>query len=421
MKLRKDIVGIILSFSLVGAVATGVDAASYKGVMERQSKQEIQIQKKIASEFVSKDDQQRLEQDLIEIKDNKNKKTRRQLDEMMSKEDSFLVEVDERIEKKETEVAQNEQTKLASQFKKLEEESQEKYIVETDLIKVKDLDNEFKELQTPKKVKPVRSLATKIENLSEQMKGNQTVLTGLVNDLKKENSVSEKLEKNRFVSEQDKKMLATKQTENKKFFDNANNIETVKECKEASQAFNKEVETKKSEIEKDFTASEEKAKKLVTSSDKLLLEGNLEADEKKKLEDQSKKTKDALALTKYESGDLTKYYGEHQETYDDLSKKSEDRKKETERKAKEDEKKREVTEVETIKDDSEVISDNEQAGGVIPTGGGWNRPPDGYVFLKVDSGLTYRQVKNPTHYLIISEADGQKFEPGHGNGSAKQR
>jgi hypothetical protein len=52
--------------------------------------------------------------------------------------------------------------------------------------------------------------------------------------------------------------------------------------------------------------------------------------------------------------------------------------------------------------------------------GDWHQAPAGYKYLKVESGKTYGQVKNPGNFSLITEAEAANYSPGHGNGSAKQ-
>lgn len=101
MRLRRDLLGIVLSFLTVGTFATSVDADAYQELYNQQDRQEETIKETMASEFTTEDDHQELQDYLDQIAEAEKSETKTSLQSLINKEKDFLASVKERNSDKE--------------------------------------------------------------------------------------------------------------------------------------------------------------------------------------------------------------------------------------------------------------------------------------------------------------------------------
>ncbi|WP_122646383.1 hypothetical protein [Enterococcus mediterraneensis] len=419
MKLRRELLGIILAFSATGIVATTTNAQAYQTTYEQQNKQEVKIKKLLDSEFISEADQKQLKQEMATIDKAEKSATRRTLRAKIDQEKKYIAAAQKNIVANEAQAAQDELAQLTNDLKVIETKSQEAFILDDDVQQVEELKEELTALTSSKKVQPIRELATEVDELATEMEDNQSQLIALSKDLKKLNQTSEELTKKDYLTSEDKKLLEKDQKENAKYFDDAVELAAIESRKSDSQDLVDLLQSKQEESEKDFKENKKDATKIIQSTKTLLSSGNLTSEEKDELNKASKTLNASLALKDYEPGDLAADYQALQEKYDDYSDNSKQRIAEAKKKAEQAEKAAAEKAAEAAKQQASQANNSSTAG--KPTlSGGWYQAPDGYKFLKVSSGKTYGQVKNPNNFSLITVAEAANYSPGHGNGSAKQ-
>lgn len=419
MKLRRELLGIILAFSATGIVATTTNAQAYQTTYEQQNKQEVKIKKLLDSEFISEADQKQLKQEMATIDKAEKMATRRSLRAKIDQEKKYIAAAQKNIVANEAQAAQDELAQLTNDLKVIETKSQEAFILEDDVQQVEELKEELTALTSSKKVQPIRELATEVDELATEMEDNQSQLIALSKDLKKLNQTSEELTKKDYLTSEDKKSLEKDQKENAKYFDDAVELAAIESRKSDSQDLVDLLQSKQEESEKDFKENKQDATKIIQSTKTLLSSGNLTSEEKDELNKASKTLNASLALKDYEPGDLAADYQALQEKYDDYSDNSKQRIAEAKKKAEQAEKAAAEKAAEAAKQQASQANNSSTAG--EPTlSGGWYQAPDGYKFLKVSSGKTYGQVKNPNNFSLITVVEAANYSPGHGNGSAKQ-
>ncbi|WP_313466803.1 hypothetical protein [Carnobacterium sp.] len=424
--MKRSLLGIILAFSTAGVIATNVDAKAYQDIYEQQDQQEIQIKEVLASEFISADDHKLLKQGLERIEKAEQKETRRSLRSMMAEEEKHLSEVQKHLNSKEAQVAKSEFTQLMKDLKSLEKKSQEPFIVAEDSKQIEELKKELTNLSAAQKVQPIRILSSELSNLSTQMSDNQSLLIDSIDELKELNKLAEDLSKKKYLLTSDKEALKNDEKENAKYFEDADNFELVKSRKSDSKELIERLQTKQEETEHDFQENESQTNELIQSTSSLLSEGDLTSEEKDKLNGASQTLSNSLKMDNYEPGDLAKNYETLQTKYDEFLGNSNQRISEAKKKAEQEaaektaREKEEAAKQQTAQQASSASSPSSGSTSSPTLSGEWYQAPSGYKFLKVSSGKTYGQVKNPNNFSLITATEAANYSPGHGNGSAKQ-
>lgn len=430
MKLRRDLIGIALTFLTAGTIATNANAQAYQEVYEEHQVQETQIKKVFESEFISNDDRERLLTGIDRINKAQEQSNRRNIREMLAEEESQLAEVKQHLVANEARVAQSESDKLAEKLKNLEEKSKEPFVLDEDVQQIKEFNDRLVALTQTKKVDPVRAVADEVALFTTKMNLNQSSLIELVEELKGFNQSSAELLKKKYLSKDEKQLLTQDQKVNTLFFEDADNMTHVKEQKEASQKLIESLQQKQAAIQKDFDTNETQVKELVKSVDALLAQGDLISEEKESLTKEKDILNQALKMIDYQPGDLGEKYTLSNKTYHDARKKSDGRIAEAKKKAEEEAAKkaaqekalREAAAEEAARQQAAAQSQasNHASPPAATVSGGWHQAPAGYKYLKVESGLTYGQVKNPNNFSLITVEEAANYRSGHGNGSAKQ-
>lgn len=416
MSIKKKLVGIVLSFAAVGGIATNTYEASYQKIYDEHETNKTEMLKIMGSEFISDSDKSMLENQLTRFADVKDSDVKSKLTDLIELEQENIETVQQAIVKNEATVAKKEINVLQTELDKLTSKSEEPFILKEDALLIDKLQQEIKMLDTSVKVKPVREIAQEVDDLSIQLIDNQKQAKSSVEELKEFNKKLEDLSKHEYVLVPDKKLIKETQKENAELFDHVDDLQVVKDRQKESNQLVEKITTKIKDSEFDFKEHGPKVKELINLSNKLLSEGQLEDSEQEQLNSYVTVIKDTLEKKGYNPGDLKKHYERIQPEYETLLKNSQKRLAEAAEKAAA-EAKRQAEE--TRKQEEEARKQAEQAAG--PTmNGDWYQAPAGFKYLKVTSGKTYGQVKNPNNFSLITEAEAANYSPGHGNGSAKQ-
>ncbi len=413
MKLKQTMLGIVLAFTSAGAVATSVNSDAYQEVYDKHNQQEILVKKALDSEFISTDDKEKLENDLKEFTEAKTSKTKKSLDRLIDDEKENLEKAQINLTETESKVAKKELTILQKDITAIQKKSKEKFVLNEDTKIAEDLKSEVAKITSVEKVKPIRLVATKADDLSKEMSENQTTTKKIVEELKGLNKQSDELVKKKYVNEGDKKSLEKDSKENSQFFKDADNLDTVKKRHEDSKKLVTDADTKQKETELDFKENETKSRDLLSSSEKLLAKGQLNESESIKLKDQVDQLKSSLELKDYQPGDLGSKYSTQKSEFDQQQKVSDQRIEESRKKA-------EAEAKEQAKKEAEAQKKADAESSEPTLVGEWYQAPPGKKFLKSQSGKTYGQVKNPGNFNLITIEEAANYSPGHGNGSAKQ-
>lgn len=185
--------------------------------------------------------------------------------------------------------------------------------------------------------------------------------------------------------------------------------------------------------EQDFKENEKIARELIKATNELLAKGDLNSDEKIELNQVRTALSDSLSLKNYRPGDLSNSYTTLKTNYDSSFKVSNERQAKAKQLAAEAAARKKAAELKAVKEAQEkaerqkaerqkeaqaqtVVNtpSNNDTPTAIPTSGGWHQAPSGYKFLKVESGKTYGQVKNPDNFSLITVAQAANYTPGHG-------
>jgi hypothetical protein len=406
VSIKKKLVGIVLSFAAVGGIATNTYEASYQKIYDEHETNKTEMLKIMESEFISDSDKSMLENQLTRFADVKDSDVKSKLTDLIELEQENIETVQQAIVKNEATVAKKEINVLQTELEKLTSKSEEPFILKEDALLIDKL----------QQVKPVREIAQEVDDLSIQLIDNQKQAKSSVEELKEFNKKLEDLSKHEYVLVPDKKLIKETQKENAELFDHVDDLQVVKDRQKESNQLVEKITTKIKDSEFDFKEHGPKVKELINLSNKLLSEGQLEDSEKEQLNSYVTVIKDTLEKKGYNPGDLKKHYERIQPEYETLLKNSQKRLAEAAEKAAA-EAKRQAEE--TRKQEEEARKQAEQAVG--PTmNGDWYQAPAGFKYLKVTSGKTYGQVKNPNNFSLITEAEAANYSPGHGNGSAKQ-
>jgi len=439
MKLKRIIIGIVLAFSATGVVAENNNAEAYQELYIQQDKQEQHIETLLRSEFISKEDSTLLQQKMTDMNEAEKKDNRRTLENLLAEEEKEIVNVNKRIVDNEEAAIKREQKQLSTELDTLEKKSQEAYIDTEDQQQLTVLENEAEKVVSTTDIVMIRSLSAKVNELSIQMTKNQTVIIEAVTKLKELNKASEALGKQKYLLSSDKEELKKDREENASFFEKADSLQKVTSRQDDSETLLAHIKTKQQASGKDFEMYEKKAKDLLQTTNALFSEGDLIADEKEQLNQASQALNDSLDLKEYQPGDLEKEVQLLQRDYDEFLGNSNKRKEEAKEKAKKEAaeqaaREKEAAEKAQIEAEKQAAREQEaaqvanqqgveQPANATPSStlvGEWHQAPAGYKYLKVDSGKTYGQVKNPGNFSLITDDEAANYTPGHGNGSAKQ-
>ena len=444
MRLKQRVTGIVLAFLTVGVVVTAEYESGYQHLYDTHKKQETTIKKALSSEFISLEDQQLLENDLSTFEEAKNSANKESLREIMSKEQKNIVKVEQNLLESEGEIAKEELVILTKEVEELEKKTKEPFILSADAKEVETLKKHTLRLTNVKQVEPIRELTQDLDELTAQMTTNQTKTIEVVDDLKGINKETKELVKHKYLLVSDKKILEEEQKDNASFFKNADDFKIVESRLLTSKKALESIKTKVENTEKDFQEFEQPIKELIKSANDLLNKGKLTKEEIADLKTQIKVINEALGFKNYQPGDLSEHQNSLKANYDKIKENSDKKiaeaKKKAEQEAKERAKKEEAARLKAEKEAAEQAkrdeitrqqaeaeaqrqaeaANNNQEPGSLSLVGDWYQAPPGYKFLKVESGLTYGQVKNPDNFSLISASEAANYRAGHGNGSAKQ-
>lgn len=423
-KVKRELAGIILAFSAAGIFATGADTQAYQAVAKQRDQQELKLDSALDSEFISAADQKLLNQKISAYDKVEDTATRRTLRKKITQDNQALSQVQEHLQKTEAAVAKKEYQQLAQAVAAVAKKGQEDFILADDTSQVQDLQDELSKLAEVETVQPIRTVAGQVSTLAAAMKTNQEELKSAVAELRKANETSAELAKKAYLSDSEKSELQKDQQENARFFEDAQELATVATRKTASQELITRLQDKQEAAEKDFK-NKGQADKLLASADTLLAANDLTADEKAKLTASRQALTASLELKDYTPGDVAANYTSLQSVYDNTVTSRNQRIEEAKKKAAAEAAEKAAQEKKAAEAAAKAAAEQAAASTTAvpaPTlAGEWYQAPAGYKFLKVESGLTYGQVKQPNNFSLITEAEAAaKYRPGHGNGSAKQ-
>ncbi|MBM7708640.1 hypothetical protein [Enterococcus lemanii] len=408
MRIRRELIGIVLAFSTAGIFATKANENAYQEIYTQQTKQVVRINETLKSEFISSEDSKLLTRELNNFELVEKKQNRKALNKLIETEKQHLSEVEERNLLAEAKTAQKEYSLLLKEFTTLEKKSEEAYVLLEDKQNIPDVKQEVNNLKSTDKVKPIRNLEKKIHNLFQGISIKQQQMISAIDELKDLNIESSALLSRKYVSKEDKNLLETDQNESSQFFENANDIEIVIKRRETSQKLINQISEKQEKIERDFTDNEDQSLALIDSVNTLLSTGELSTIEKETLKTTSLLLTNSLNLTEYQPGNLAINYQELKKNYDEYSNNSTKRLEEK------------AQQQAAAERQAALEAEKASGPGELRLVGDWYQAPAGYKFLKESSRLTYGQVKKPNNFRLITIEEAANYSPGHGNGSAKQ-
>lgn len=423
MRLKRDLLGIILAFMTTGAVATSADTNAYQELYQQHDRQEAKIDGLIDSEFVSTNEQKQLAQALKTVQAAEKTETRRSLKSKLANQQKLLSKVKKSAAEKEEQTAKKEYAALSKEVAALDKKRQENYILAEDAEDVTTLKNKLQEVAYSEKVQPIRELENAVVNEKIELEEHQTKLISLVDELKQINETSTELANKNRLRDQDKESLSKDRGENSRFFEDADDLELVESRKATSKSLIEQLQAKQERTEKDFAEYEGKANELITSIQSLLAAGELTQAEKDTLQSGAQVLSNTLEMQDYKPGDLQSDYQRLQSSYNQYLENSAQRAAEAQKKAQQEAAEQAAREAAAAKQAAEraqanAASSNPAAGSSQV--GGWHQAPAGHKYLKESSGLTYGQVKMPENFRLITIEEAAQYRPGHGNGSAKQ-
>lgn len=427
MKISKEILGVILAFSVSGIIATGADSHAYETVYQEQATQTQRMNQMLDSEFISTQDETLIQKELDTSKQAKKKDNRKSIRKQIEKTDQQVTKVQSRLDSREGDVANQEYTDLSYQVSTLSKKSQEQFVTVDDKKEINDLSSKVEALKSGKKVAPIRELSKETMELDTQLVTNQTELKQIVSHIKKANKESVELEKKPYLVVSLKDKLKEDQKQNELFIKQANDIDKTKERHVESLDLLTSVKDIQERSTQEFKSYESKAKDLDTKVKTLLSEGILDNDEKSSLEKEQTELNNYLDLKDYEPGKLKETFEALDVTYSSSLDNSNERKfeqeKEDREKREQEAKEQEAREKKAREEAAQQSREQSQQSSpkeATVTSDGWHQAPNGYKYLKVESGKTYGQVKNPDNFKLITAGEASSYSPGHGNGSAKQ-
>ena len=189
MKLKQTILSIAVTFLSVGAVTTTVDSSKYQQIEELQAKQEVKIKKAITSEFITPEERQILNTDMVNFRRAEKTESRKKLLDLIDKEKENIKAIEKNLVKTEAEMAKKELSELKNQYATLEVQSKEAFVFKDDKSKVVEIKKEIDKLpKNIKKVQPIRSISFKIGELSASIRKIQTEAKSATDKLKELNN-----------------------------------------------------------------------------------------------------------------------------------------------------------------------------------------------------------------------------------------
>ncbi|MEG3033713.1 MAG: hypothetical protein RR813_10995, partial [Enterococcus sp.] len=132
MKLKRDVLGVVLAFMSTGLVATGLNSDAYQTVYDTQAKQEQKVQQALNSEFITPPDKKELQQTVTTFAKVKTSENRSKLQEKIKQQEKLLHKVHLKLIKKEAKVAAQEYDTVTADLADLKEKSQEPFITDDD-------------------------------------------------------------------------------------------------------------------------------------------------------------------------------------------------------------------------------------------------------------------------------------------------
>lgn len=428
MKLRKELLGIVLAFSMTGIIATSVNANAYQDVYDEQEKQEQKINKLLQSVFISEDEQSTLEHELTSFDQMKDRENRQGLLDLIAQSEATLAKVEKNVSSAEANAVKTELSQIKTQLDALAKKSDEAFITKGDQTQINEITEKYQTVFGTSEITPVMSLANEVTTLAKAVERHQKELISLVDKLKEDNKATDTLLKKDYLSERDKKDLTQNKAVNQTFFEDADEKTAVEERQSDSAKLIENIRQKQEATAKEFKDYEFKAKSLIKETTLLLDDGDLTKDETKELTTAKTTLEDSLALKDYSPGTLKDDFAALDSQYDSAKTSSDkriaDKKKEAEAAAKaerEKQAKEQAEAAEQAKANEEANQANANQATPSPSlVGEWYQAPAGYKFLKVESGKTYGQVKIPENFTLITDSEAQSYSPGHGNGYAKQ-
>ncbi|MFW8052768.1 hypothetical protein [Vagococcus fluvialis] len=426
MTFKKQLLGVISSFLLVGTIVSASSESAYQSVYEAHEKEALRIEKAIDSEFITLTDKQDLSNKVSEFNQVKNYKTRAELKKIINSEKQQVAKVEEKLVEKEKKIASKEYDYLKIDIEDLEKKSKEAFVLGSDSDETAQLKKEIIRLTDIETVHSIRELSSQVSELDKKLANNQAKAKELVNQLTELNKTNNKLAKNEYLLASDKKELGNDLKKNSVYFKDADDL-TVLEARfsESSQVL-EVVQTNIKETEKDFKENEKDVKTLIGQVKTLVEEGDLTKEEIASIDKHMSSLIDRLDLKDYQAGDLKRHQAALRADYEDYGKLSKERiekaRKIAEKEAKEQQKREEEAQKKAAQEAQRQAQQNQNNQSVEqPTvNGEWTQAPSGHRYLKVESGKTYRQVKNPNNFQLITDEEAASYSPGHGNGSAKQ-
>lgn len=430
MKLRKELLGIVLAFSMTGIIATSANANAYQEIYDQQEKQEQKIKTLLESEFISADEQSILKNELSTFAQARNSQNRQGLLALIAQSEEQVSQVSQSVASMEANTIQTELGQVEIQIDTLVEKSDEAFISKADQDQIKDLVEKYQTVSDTKEITPVRALADEAKTLTEAVTDNQKELISLVDTLKADNESSDTLLKKPYLSDSEKKELNQNKADNQQFFEDADVKQAVVDRQEASSKLIETISQKQAATAKDFKSYEDKAKSLVNEIKSLLSNGDLSDEEKTELTSAKTQLEDSLVLKDYTPGNLKTGFTDLDDQYTNAKTSSDkriaDKKKAAEAAAeaeREKQEKEQAAQAKAAEEANQASSNQTGSNQSTPSPslvGEWYQAPDGYKFLKVESGKTYGQVKIPSNFTLITATEAQSYTPGRGNGYAKQ-
>lgn len=427
MKLRKELLGIVLAFSMTGIIATSVNANAYQDVYDQQEKQEQKINTLLQSEFISEEEQSTLEHELTSFDQVKDSENRQGLLDLIAQSEAALAKVEKSVSSAEANAVKTELSQVKTQLDALAKKSDEAFITKDDQTQINEITEKYQTVFGTSEITPVRSLANEVTTLAKAVESHQKELISLVDKLKEDNKATDTLLKKDYLSESDKKDLTQNKADNQTFFEDADEKQAVEARQSTSAKLIENISQRQEATAKEFKDYESKAKSLIKETTSLLDDGDLSEDETKELTTAKTTLEETLALKDYKPGDLKDDFSALDSQYDSAKTNSDkriaDKKKEAEAAAKaerEKQAKEQAAAAEQAKAEEANQASANQATPSPSLVGEWYQAPAGYKFLKAESGKTYGQVKIPSNFSLITVSEAQNYSPGHGNGYAKQ-
>lgn len=208
MKLKQTIFSIAVAFLSIGAVATSVDSSKYQEVEKLQVKQEKKMKKAISSEFIAPEDAEKLKGHMEQFNKQEQTESRKELLSIIDEEKADIKKIEKSLVKNEAETAKKELSTLKNDFETLDVQSSEAFVLKEDKKMVESIKQDIAKLPKDiKKVKPIRAISIKINELSGSIKKSQSEAKAVTDKLKELNKKSEELTDKEYLNSSDKETL----------------------------------------------------------------------------------------------------------------------------------------------------------------------------------------------------------------------